>query len=139
MRKALVGRTSAYALAGALMLEALAPAAAGPIPGVEALLGKTAPSPIVHVYYHHHHHYYGGVAAGLIAGGLLGAAIANPYYYGPPPYPYYDGPVYYGPPPVYYAPPPQVVYAPPPGPNGPVRQCWVATDKDRGFGYWRPC
>jgi hypothetical protein len=51
--------------------------------------------------------------------------------------PYYDGQ------------PSAVVYeagqtnvAPAPDPNGPVRQgqqCWVTTDKDRGFGYFGPC
>lgn len=63
------------------------------------------------------------------------------YYYGPgvyvgPPVYAYPGPYYAPPPPVYVAPP--VVYAPPPVP-GPTRQCWVSTDNDRGFGYWRAC
>jgi hypothetical protein len=26
-----------------------------------------------------------------------------------------------------------------PDPNGARRQCWVSTDRDRGFGYFRPC
>lgn len=64
------------------------------------------------------------------------------YYYGPgvyvgPPVYAYPGPYYAPPPPAYVAPP--VVYAPPPGPNGPARQCWVSTDDNRGFGYWRAC
>jgi hypothetical protein len=24
-------------------------------------------------------------------------------------------------------------------PNGPVCRQWVSTDKDRGYGYWKPC
>jgi hypothetical protein len=51
--------------------------------------------------------------------------------------------------PYYNGLPPAVVYelgpanvASMPDPNGPVRkwqQCWVSTDKDRGFGYFRQC
>lgn len=63
-----------------------------------------------------------GLGAGLLGGAIIGGMLAAPYYYGPGPY--YYGPGYYP-----YAGP---VY-------GPARQCWVATDKDRGYGYWRPC
>lgn len=101
-----------------------------------------------------------GIGLGLLAGALIGGAVANAnrgYYYGDPYYArgygYNYG--YAPPPPVYYAEPvyeaPAVVYAPPrrvyaaPGyampvdPNGPQRRCWVATDRDRGYGYWGAC
>jgi hypothetical protein len=149
MRKSISQTMTALTLAGALLAGAVAPVLAGPIPGNVASLGKTAGNQLIDVRWHGGHWHGGGIAAG-IAAGLIGGAIigatAAPYYYGPdyygpyappPPYYPYDGPVYA--PPVVYAPPPAVVYAPPPGPNGPARQCWVATDKDRGYGYWRPC
>jgi len=80
-------------------------------------------------------HWHGGAAAaagGFIAGAAIGAAAASAdgYYYGPG---YYDGPGYaydapaYGYEPVYSAP----AYSP----GG----CWVATDKDRGYGYYGAC
>jgi hypothetical protein len=144
MGKLLMRRTAALALAGALSLSAMGPSFASPLPTAVAAVGQAKNNQIIDVRWHGrgygygHGYWAGGVAAGLIAGGLIGAAAApyyygDPYSYGPPPYPVY-GP----PPPVYYAPPP-VVYEPPPAANGPNRQCWVATDKDRGFGYWRPC
>lgn len=78
-----------------------------------------------------------GPAVGFAAGAIVGSAIANAngcgYYGCPGPYygPAYYGPAYYGP--VYGAPGP--AYA---DPNGGGR-CWVTTDRDRGFGYYRPC
>lgn len=77
------------------------------------------------------------VAGGVAAGVLLGAAAAQSRgYYAPY---YYDAPAYYVPPPApvyvapepYYAAPPAPVYAP--APSG----CWVWTDRDRGYGYYR--
>lgn len=103
-----------------------------------------------------------GIGLGLVAGAIVGGAVANAnrgYYYGDPYYARGYG-YNYGyapppPPPVYYAEPvyeePAVVYAPAPrrvysgayaapiDPNGPQRRCWVATDRDRGFGYWGVC
>ncbi len=85
---------------------------------------------------------HGRIAAagiGFAAGALVGAAAANaaygPSYYGPAYYgpgPYY-APYAYEPAPVYAEPAP--VYAAP----VPARQCWHATDKDRGFGYYGAC
>jgi len=74
-----------------------------------------------------------GPAVGFAAGAVVGSAIAanaNGYYYGPGPYygPAYYGPGYYGP--VYAAPAPVGAYG---------GSCWVTTDRDRGFGYYRPC
>lgn len=66
-----------------------------------------------------------GPAVGFGAGVLVGSAIAanSRAYYGPPPYdPYYVYPA-----PAYVAPAPY------------YGQCWVTTDRDRGFGYYRPC
>ncbi len=89
------------------------------------------------------------VAGGLVAGAVIGAAAANSgYYYGGPGYYYGPGYAYepayaygpgyaYGPAPVYaepvYAAP---VYAQPVYRGG---RCWVSTDSDRGFGYYRAC
>jgi hypothetical protein len=95
-----------------------------------------------HGGYHGHGGYYGGgVAAGLAAGAILGAMAAEggyyygPDYYGPGPYyGYYYGPGYYGGP-YAYEPPPAYV-RPLPRPGG---QCWIETDKDRGYGYYGPC
>jgi len=57
------------------------------------------------------------------------------YYYGPGPYYSYYGPGYsYGGPYAYE--PPPVYVRPVPRPGG---QCWIETDKDRGYGYYGPC
>ncbi len=51
-----------------------------------------------------------------------------------------DGPPFF--PPIFNGLPPAVVSGPGADPNGPMRQlqqCWVSTDRDRGFGYFRPC
>ncbi|MDB5602761.1 MAG: hypothetical protein JWN71_4805 [Xanthobacteraceae bacterium] len=107
-----------------------------------------------------------GIGLGLAAGALVGAAVANSnrgYYYGDPYYTRGYGYNYGYAPPVYYAEPayaepayeePAVVYAPPAraysraysgayavpvDPHGAQRRCWVATDRDRGYGYWGVC
>jgi hypothetical protein len=165
MRNTLLWRAAAATIAGALVFGLATLSHAAPMPSAVAAVGKAAPSHVIDVqarpragggvarnyggrhygggyrggrgYYRGGYGYrgygyrgYGGYggwgypfAAGVIAGGL--AAGAYPYYYGRP---------------YYYAPAPAPVYVEPGyGPNGPVRQCWVATDKDRGFGYWQPC
>ena len=86
---------------------------------------------------------WAAAGAGFAAGAIVGSAVANsyygPHYYGPG-YAYapgyaYDGYAYE---PGYvvetepsYAVAPTAIYQP--------RRCWVATDKDRGYGYWGPC
>ena len=76
-----------------------------------------------------------GPAIGFGAGVIVGSAIANSNsYYGPGNY----GPGYYGAGPYAYDP----YYAPGPvyvAPGRAYGQCWVTTDRDRGFGYYRPC
>lgn len=154
-------RNSAAALALAGTIASIMRASAGPVPGNLASVGAAAPSSITDVRWRGRG---GGVAAGIVAGAIVGGLIAGaatPYYYGygPGPYygpSYYDGPNYYYDGPTYYYRPryyrpapiyvePRLIYVDPPavyaprGPNGPVRQCWVSTDKDRGFGYWQPC
>jgi hypothetical protein len=90
-----------------------------------------------------------------------GYGYAPAYSYGYPAYSYgsypvatydygYDEPVYAEPAPTYVAPAPAYGYATTrtyvapryttpvvaaPGPGG----CWVATDRDKGFGYWGAC
>ncbi len=124
-------------VAGALVLAALAPSMAAPISTGAAALKSAVASDVIDVQWRRHgyghRHRHGGWAIGGFATGLaLGAIASRPYYYDP---------YYYGPPPaVVYGPPPGPVYAEPYiDPNGPARQCWVSTDKDRGFGYYRPC
>ncbi len=157
MRRIWTRATTVLAIAG--IITANAPAFAGPVPGNLGQVGVSAPQHVTDVRWRGRG---AGVAAGIAAGVITGAIIAGaarPYYYGPGPYydgpGYYYGPGYYDPPPYYYAPryryrapvyvePPPIYVEPPAvyaprGPNGPVRQCWVSTDKDRGFGYWRPC
>lgn len=77
-----------------------------------------------------------GPAVGFGAGVIVGSALANSNrYYGPGPYAYdpnYYGPAYYGP--NYYEPAPVYV-----APGRAYGQCWVTTDRDRGYGYYRPC
>lgn len=154
MRKRL--NNSAATLALVCVIASSLPAMAGPVPGNLASVGAATPSSIIDVRGRG-----GGVAAGIVAGAIVGGLIAGaatPYYYGPGPYygpgyyygpdyyespTYYYRPRYYRPAPVYIEPPPIYVEPPavyaPRGPNGPVRRCWVSTDKDRGYGYWRPC
>ncbi|MGE0565766.1 MAG: hypothetical protein AB7O50_14755 [Pseudolabrys sp.] len=75
---------------------------------------------------------------GFVAGAAVGAAVANSgrgYYAGPG---YYE-PDYYGP--GYYS----YGYSQEIGqvPSGPypyaASRCWVSTDSDRGYGYYRAC
>jgi len=156
MRNTLLWRAAAATVAGALVFGLATLSHAAPVPSAVAAVGQAAPNHVIDVqarpragggvarnyggrrygggwgYYRGGYYGYRGwgypFAAGVIAGGI--AAGAYPYYYGRPYY-YAPGPVYVAPAPVYVEP----GY----GPNGPVRQCWVATDRDRGFGYWRPC
>lgn len=96
---------------------------------------------------------WGWYGPGVFAGGvLLGAAIANPYYYAPPPYyypapqPVYAYPPAYAPaPPAYaYPPPPAQAYAQPPAPDaGPAPQAqgkgqWVEVPGQTVNGLWVP-
>jgi hypothetical protein len=144
-RTSISQKTAALALSGALLIGAAAPALAAPLPGNGAGLATAAGTHVIDVRWRHRGGAVAaGIAAGLIGGALIGAATAPGYYYPPsyygppPPYGPYYGPVYAEPPVVYEA-PPRVVYEPAAGPNGPGRMCWVSTDKDRGYGYWRPC
>jgi hypothetical protein len=123
-------------VAGTLALAVMTPSAAAPVYNGAAALRSAVASDVVDVRWHGRGG-RGGWAAGAFVGGLaLGALAARPYYYSDP---YYYGPTYY-PPPVVYAPPPGPAYVEPyADPNGPTRQCWVSTDADRGFGYFRPC
>ena len=96
-------------------------------------------------------HYSGGHYSGGYRGGYYGGyrgGYRGGYGYGlgyyAYPYTYYDNSSYYDP--YYYDAPPTAQYepdpayvAPVPSPNGSGRQCWVSTDPDRGFGYYRPC
>jgi len=121
----------AAGIAGALALAALTPSSAAPMPIATVGLKSAVASDVVDVRHRRGHGRWiaGGIAASLAIGAI---AASRPYYYYPYPY-YYD-----------YAPPPAVVYGPAPvyvvpspAPYGPV--CWVTTDPDRGYGYWRPC
>jgi hypothetical protein len=119
-------------VAGALALAAMTPSVAAPVYNDATAIKFAATSDVVDVRWRGR--------GGWIAGGLaLGALAARPYYYDS----YYYGPAYgpaYGPPAAVYAPPPGPVYAEPyPDANGPARQCWIPTDRERGFGYYRPC
>jgi hypothetical protein len=138
--------TIAFGLAGALALAAISPSAAAPAMTSTALIKSATSNSVIDVRWRGRHGWRGRnawIAGGLgfAAGTIFGSALAYPYYGGG----YYDGP-YYDDEPLYVAPPaaiyvePGPAYAGPPrGPNGPLRQCWVATDKDRGFGYWQAC
>ena len=116
-------------VAGVLVVATAVSSVAAPVSTGAAVLKSADTSDIVDVRWRRG---WGWGVGGFAAGVAVGSLAARPYY-----------PYYYDP---YYAPPPPAVYAPGPGyvqpypdPNGPVRQCWVTTDRDRGFGYYRPC
>jgi hypothetical protein len=114
----------------ALSVAAFTASNAAPAASGAATLNAAAPSDVVEVAHWRRRHRWGWAGAGFATGLALGALAPRPYYYDP--YYYYG---YYGPPPVVYAPPPRVYI----DPNGPLRQCWVPTDPDRGYGYYVPC
>ena len=110
------------------------PSNGAPIAVGAAALKSAAPTSVVDVRWRGRG--WGWAGAGFATGLAIGALASRPYYYdyyGP-----YYAPPYYAPPPVVYA-PPAPVYTAPIDPNGPARQCWVATDRDRGYGYYVPC
>jgi hypothetical protein len=120
-------------VAATFALAALAPSVAAPLSTGATALKSAVPSDVADVRWRRRHR-WGGFATGL----AIGALAARPYYYDPPHY-------YYGPPPAHFVAPPRPYYYGPtyvepyPDPNGPIRQCWVSTDSDRGYGYFRPC
>ena len=118
-------------VAGTLALAAITPSVAAPVYNGATALKSAIANDVVDVRWRGRGGRGGWVAGGFVGGLALGALAARPYYSDP----YYYGPAYYGPPAV-YGPPAGPVYV---DPNGPSRQCWVSTDKDRGFGYYRPC
>ena len=119
------------AIAGTFALATITPSTAAPVASGAMALRSAVASDVVDVRWVGRRG--GWVAGGFVGGLALGALAARPYYY-------YSDPYYYAPPPVYYAPPQAPAYVQPlPDPNGPARQCWVPTDRDRGFGYYRPC
>lgn len=146
MQSVIIRRTAALGLAGALVIGFASPSVSAPVTTSTATVKTAISSDVNDVRWRGRRGGFrrggggvaAGVAAGLIFGGLAAAAASRQHYYGPG---YYDdGPVYYyEPAPIYVEPPPVVYYAPRLDPNGAKRQCWVATDKDRGFGYWRAC
>lgn len=161
--KTLQQRAIAIGLAGAMTLGAVAPGLAAPVMTNTAVIknAHAERSDVIDVR-SRGGRVAAGIIGGLAAGALVGAAVANSrsgYYYGDPYYARGYGYNYgYSPPPTYYVVPepvyeePPVVYAPPPrriyaqpgyampvDPNGPQRRCWVATDRDRGYGYWGVC
>jgi len=117
---------------GALTLTALAPSVAAPVSTGAAALKSADTSDVVDVRWRRG---WGWGVGGFAAGVAVGSLAARPYYYDP----YYAYGPYYAPPPAVYAPPAPVYSQPYVDPNGPARQCWVPTDRDRGFGYYRPC
>lgn len=163
--KTLQKRGIAIGLAGAMTLSAMAPGFAAPVMTNTSVLknASAAHSDVIDVR-SRGGRVAAGVGIGLVAGALVGAAVANsrngyyygdPYYargygynygYSPPPTVYVEPEPIYEEPAVVYAPPRRVysraysgAYATPIDPNGPQRRCWVATDRDRGFGYWGVC
>ena len=155
--KTLQQRAIVAVLAGAMTLGAVAPGWSAPVMTNTAVLKSAHAQNSDLVDVRHRGRVAAGVGLGLVAGALIGGAVANAnrgYYYGdpyyargygynygyaapPPPPVYYAEPVYEEPPVVYA--PPRRVYAAPIDPNGPQRRCWVATDRDRGYGYWGVC
>jgi hypothetical protein len=111
MRSKLTAGALALALAGAAVIGSMSPS--------EARNGRNAALGI-------------GLAAGAIVGAGIAANANNGYYYDRG---YYDG-YAYEPAPVYSEPvyARERVYV---QPNG--GRCWVATDRDRGYGYWGRC
>jgi hypothetical protein len=106
--------------AGALALALAGTAVIGSMSPSEARSGRNAALGV-------------GLAAGAVVGAGIAASANNGYYHGDRGY--YDG-YAYAPAPVYSEP----VYAQEPvyvQPRG--GRCWVATDRDRGFGYWGRC
>lgn len=157
MRTISIGqRAIAFGVAGMLSLAVVAPTWAAPVPSSTAVIKSVAAGDVVNVGWRGRGFGRGigaGIAAGAALGIIAGIAGARPYYYDyAPAYadPYYAAPYYSAPPVIYEAPPAyaapeqayvdpsQFYYAAPPRP-GAVRQCWIATDDARGFGYWRPC
>jgi hypothetical protein len=166
--KTLQQRATAAGFAGAMFFGAVVPGWSAPVMTNTAVLKSAHAEQSDVIDVRSRGRTAAGIGIGLAAGALVGAAIANSnrgYYYGDPYYARGYG-YNYGyapppPPPVYYAEPepfyeePAVVYAPAPrqvysgaysgayaapiDPNGPQRRCWVATDRDRGFGYWGVC
>lgn len=143
-------KRTVVALTVAGLIAASLPAAAGPVPGNLASLGASAPQSVTEARSRGGGAVAAGIAAGIITGAIIAGAANSRYYYGSGPTYYYGpryyyGPGYYEPPPYYYVPRYSYrapVYVEPYGPRGgygPVRQCWVSTDNDRGYGYWRPC
>jgi len=135
MRHAILKFGAIAGVAGTLALASLTPSVAAPVSTGATALKSAVASDVVDVRWRGR----GGrggrggwVAGGFATGLAIGALASRPYYYDP---------YYYGPPPdVVYGPPPGPAYAQPfPDPNGAARQCWVSTDKDRGYGYYRPC
>jgi len=106
--------------AGALALALAGTAVIGSMSPSEARNGRNAALGI-------------GLAAGAIVGAGIAANANNGYYYDRSGY--YDG-YAYEPAPVYREPvyARERVYV---QPNG--GRCWVATDRDRGYGYWGRC
>ena len=133
-------RLVAAGIAGTLALAAVTPSLAAPFPTSTASVKSAAGGDVIDVRWRGG---WGWAAGGFAAGAIIGGALAaRPYYYDPYYYPgpyYAPPPVVYAPPPVYAAPPPEPVYAAPVQPNGPVRQCWVTTDRDKAAGYWHAC
>ena len=110
--------------AGALALALAGTAVIGSMSPSEARNGRNAALGI-------------GLAAGAIVGAGIAANANNGYYRDSG---YYDG-YAYAPAPVYREP----VYSEPVYAQEPVYvqprggRCWVATDRDRGYGYWGRC
>lgn len=137
---AVLKRTLAIGLAAAMAVGTVTPTFAAPVGSGTAGLKAAVPNEVTDVQWRRGRGRGVGIAAGIAAGALVGAAIAGanrPYYYGPGPYYYEPAPVYVDPGPVYVAPPP-VYYEPAPAYEG-VRRCWIDTDRDKGYGYWRRC
>jgi hypothetical protein len=130
------GKLAAIGIAGALTFAAATPSMAYWRNG--------------HWYGPRQSHWYGpaAVAGGIVAGAALGtAALATggaygagygPNYAYDPGYAYGPGPGYdaeFAPRSSYYCGQGDYAYVPPPGAGG----CFVATDSDRGYGYYGSC
>jgi hypothetical protein len=82
----------AVGVAGTMAIGAANPSLAAPVMSSTAAVKSTAPTPIENVRFRH---FGPGAFIGGLALGLAGAALASPYYYGPPAYAYDYGPTYY--------------------------------------------